>query len=179
MSVCIRCGSKMLSTGVCSNPMCGCRVKYVYYGSDIVVTSPDAKPRRFTKDFGYGFYVTSIKGQAEIWAHKKHRRVGVVSVYEYTELPEYSKKVFSKMTDEWLDFIVDCRLGLSHKYDIVEGPMADDIIYAAVNDYIEGVISRKAFWALCEFRHPTHQIVLCNDAVIKGSLKFIESYEVR
>ncbi len=32
------------------------------------------------------------------------------------------------MTDEWLDFIVSCRSGISHGYDIVEGPMANDTI---------------------------------------------------
>lgn len=32
------------------------------------------------------------------------------------------------MTEEWLDFIVDCRSGKSNSYDIVEGPMADDFI---------------------------------------------------
>lgn len=30
------------------------------------------------------------------------------------------------MSDEWLDFITDCRSGKVHSYDIVEGPMADD-----------------------------------------------------
>ena len=29
---------------------------------------------------------------------------------------------FPEMTDEWLEFVVDCRRGLPHKYDIVEDP---------------------------------------------------------
>ena len=40
---------------------------------------------------------------------------------------------FEEMTEEWLDFIVDCRMGKSHDYDIVEGPMADDTIFLNVN----------------------------------------------
>ena len=36
--------------------------------------------------------------------------------------------MFEEMTEEWLDFIVSCRRGISHTYDIVEGPMADDTI---------------------------------------------------
>ena len=32
------------------------------------------------------------------------------------------------MTDEWLDFIIDCRSGKTHSYDIVIGAMADDQI---------------------------------------------------
>ena len=62
------------------------------------------------------------------------------------------------MSDEWLDFIADCRSGKLHRYDIVEGPMADDTIWNYVNDYIRGMISKKQFWALAEFKYPTHQI---------------------
>jgi len=62
------------------------------------------------------------------------------------------------MTDEWLDFIAKCRQGVLHNYDIVEGPMANDTVWNFVNDFIAGRISRKAFWALAEFKYPTHQI---------------------
>jgi hypothetical protein len=62
------------------------------------------------------------------------------------------------MSDEWLDFIAACRSGKTHSYDIVEGPMANDTIWNYVNDFIVGNISRKQFWALAEFRYPTHQI---------------------
>ncbi|ERI65785.1 hypothetical protein HMPREF1548_06392 [Clostridium sp. KLE 1755] len=36
---------------------------------------------------------------------------------------------FESMTDEWLDFIAACRKGEMHRYDIVEGPMANDTIW--------------------------------------------------
>ncbi len=62
------------------------------------------------------------------------------------------------MSDEWLDFITQCRSGETHRYDIVEGPMANDTIWNYVNDFIAGKINRKQFWALAEFRYPTHQI---------------------
>jgi len=65
------------------------------------------------------------------------------------------------MTDEWLDFIADCRRGIEHFYDIVEGPMANDTIWDYVEDFFRGAISRAAFWELAKFRHPTHQIVFC------------------
>ena len=67
-------------------------------------------------------------------------------------------KEFKEMTEEWLDFIVDCRRGIAHSYDIVEGPMADDTIYNYIQNYIDGKISRAAFWELAKFNHPTHQI---------------------
>ena len=66
---------------------------------------------------------------------------------------------FPEMTDEWLEFVVDCRRGLPHKYDIVEDPMADDQVWDYVADYTAGTISKEAFWALVKFKYPTHQIV--------------------
>ena len=62
------------------------------------------------------------------------------------------------MSDEWLDFIAQCRSGKTHNYDIVEGPMADDTVWNYVNDFLTGQISRKQFWVLAEFKYPTHQI---------------------
>ena len=73
------------------------------------------------------------------------------------------------MTEEWLDFIIQCRRGKEHNYDIVEGPMADDEIFNYINDYMNGVISREAFWALAKFKYPTHQVCFCSN----DSLKYI------
>ena len=56
------------------------------------------------------------------------------------------------MTEEWLDFIVSCRLGHSHNYDIVEGPMADDTIFNYVQNFVDGN-QREAFWALAKFKN--------------------------
>ena len=71
------------------------------------------------------------------------------------------------MTEEWLDFIADCRRGREHNYDIVEGPMADDTIWDYVESFIEGEISREAFWALAKFKYPTHQMVFCSEKSLK------------
>ena len=62
------------------------------------------------------------------------------------------------MTDEWLDFIAECRAGKIHPYDIVEGPMANDTVWNYVNDFIQGTITREQFWVLAKFKYPTHQI---------------------
>ena len=65
---------------------------------------------------------------------------------------------FDEMSDEWLDFIAQCRDGQIHDYDIVEGPMADDTIWNFVNEYLNGNISREVFWEYAKFKHPTHQM---------------------
>lgn len=74
---------------------------------------------------------------------------------------------FEKMTEEWLQFVVNCRRGIEHSYDIVEGPMADDQIWDYVEDFMSGNISRAAFWELVKFKYPTHQIVFCTETALK------------
>lgn len=36
--------------------------------------------------------------------------------------------------------------------------MADDTIYNYLQNYLDGKISRSAFWELVKFKYPTHQI---------------------
>ena len=71
------------------------------------------------------------------------------------------------MTEEWLQFVVDCRRGIEHNYDIVEGPMADDQIWDYVEDYMAGNIKKSAFWELVKFKYPTHQIVFCTEQSLR------------
>ena len=82
------------------------------------------------------------------------------------------------MTEEWLDFIVQCRLGKSHDYDIVEGPMANDTIFNYLQNFVDGKISREAFWALAKFKHPTHQISF-HTARALTTLSFVKGSVVR
>ena len=80
------------------------------------------------------------------------------------------------MTEEWLDFIINCRNGEEHDFDIVIGAMADDQVYNYIIDLMSGQITREAFWELAKFRHPTHQIAFCTDKAL-GCLKFVKSEE--
>ncbi len=81
------------------------------------------------------------------------------------------------MTEEWLDFIVACRTGKAHDYDIVEGPMADDTIYNYVQGFIDGKFSRAAFWELAKFKYPTHQISF-HTARALTTLRFLKGVQV-
>ena len=71
------------------------------------------------------------------------------------------------MTEEWLGFVVNCRRGKEHEFDIVDGPMADDQIWDYVEDYMTGAISKAAFWELVKFKYPTHQMVFCTEEALK------------
>ena len=132
----------------------------LFHGSNVVVDQPKIITDGYYKDFGYGFYCTNLEKQAKRWALvKQHGHV--VNVYDYLENKSLNILVFDEMTDEWLDFVVDCRRGIEHNYDIVEGPMADDQIWNFVEGFMEGRVSRDAFWELVKFNYPTHQIVFC------------------
>ena len=150
-------------------------MQIIYYGSNCIIEKPEIRMTKYNKDFGMGFYCTILKEQAIKWAKKYDN--GIVNFYEYKENTNLKTKEFTVMSEEWLDFIINCRNGKKHNYDIVIGAMADDQVYNYINDYINGNISREAFWELAKFNHPTHQIAFCTEEALK-SIKFVESIEV-
>ena len=137
----------------------------VYHGSNVEVPVPRILQNGFYKDFGYGFYCTSYEKQAKRWAMTR-KGESILNRYEYRLHPDLKVLSFVEMTDEWLDFVVDCRRGIEHAYDIVEGPMADDQIWNFVEGFVAGRIPREAFGGLVKFNYPTHQIVLCTEAAL-------------
>lgn len=146
----------------------------LYHGSREVVEFPEIRVQKFHKDFYWGFYCTVIEEQAVRWA-TRFGKGGIVNVYTFDETVRLSIKRFPEMSDEWLDFIAACRTGQPHDYDVVEGPMADDTIFNYVQSFLDGEISREAFWALAQFKHPTHQISF-HTAKALAALKFERSY---
>lgn len=148
----------------------------VYHGGYKAVLKPEIRIGRNTKDFGNGFYCTIIKEQAQRWAKRYDTKV--VSIYDVRLDSSMAIKEFKEMTDEWLDFIVNCRSGKSHEYDIVIGAMADDQIYNYISDYIDGTITREQFWVLAKFKYPTHQINFCTQKALK-CLKYRGYEEVK
>ena len=138
----------------------------VYHGSYTSVTNPKIIIGRNTKDFGVGFYCTILREQAERWA----KRYDTPFVSAYTVRMNTSLNI-------WLDFIVDCRYGKPHNYDIVIGAMADDQIYNYIADYMDGILTREQFWIMAKFKYPTHQINFCTEKALE-CLEFVSSREV-
>lgn len=129
----------------------------LYHAGKQIIEYPEIRKTKYTKDFSWGFYCTNNMQQAVRWANRGPG-TPIINQYIYKENKDLNILKFPNMTDEWLDFIALCRSGKTHKYDIVEGPMADDTVWNYVNDYLAGLISRKQFWVLAEFKRPTHQI---------------------
>ncbi len=148
----------------------------LYHGSIHVVKVPEIRVSKYNKDFYYGFYCTNIENQAVRWA-VRYMGQGIINEYEYTPDDTLKTLAFAEMTEEWLDFIVSCRLGKSHEFDIVEGPMANDTIFNFVQNFVDGKISRAAFWELAKFKRPTHQISF-HTAKSLTSLTFIGGHKV-
>lgn len=128
----------------------------VYHGSYTIVRHPKIIKGRNTKDFGPGFYCTVIREQAERWARRYD--TPIVNVYTVRLNTDLHILEFKEMTEEWLDFIIHCRHGIPHRYDIVIGAMANDQIYNYIADYMDGILTRDQFWSLARFKYPTHQI---------------------
>ena len=147
----------------------------IYHGSTVIVENPEIRIEKFNKDFYFGFYCTVMEQQAIRWATRFGD--GIVNVFEY--VPNDSLKIlkFEKMTEEWLDFIIACRSGTPHDWDVVEGPMADDTIYNYIQEFQDGKISREAFWTLAKFRYPTHQIYFNTKKALE-TIKFKEARKV-
>lgn len=146
----------------------------VYHGGYKAVERPEIRIGRNTKDFGNGFYCTVIKEQAQRWAKRYNTKI--VSIYDVRMNSSLDIKEFKDMSEEWLDFIIDCRSGKPHSHDIVIGAMANDQIYNFISDYIDGVITREQFWIMAKFKYPTYQINFCTEEALK-CLKY-RGYEV-
>lgn len=142
----------------------------VYHGTDCEIRQPKVIRAKRTKDFGLGFYCTTIYGQAKRWAMRY--KTPMVNLYCATLTEDLNVLEFPSTTEEWLDFIVACRNGKEHPYDVVIGPMADDQIYNYINEFISGRISRDVFWALIRFNYPTHQIAFCTKKAL-NCLKYV------
>ncbi len=147
----------------------------IYHGGYCAIQIPEIIPGKYTKDFGNGFYCTELKEQAVRWARRYD--TPVVSMYDFKIEPDLNLLHFTEMTEEWLDFIVNCRNKIDHNYDIVMGAMANDQVYNYISDYISGILTKEQFWVLAKFKYPTHQINFCTPEALK-CLSFITSEEI-
>ncbi len=148
----------------------------LYHGSKEIIEFPEIRITKYNKDFYYGFYCTVLSEQAKRWA-VRYTGTGIINQYLYK--PNSTLKIlkFEDMNEEWLDFIVECRLGKKHSYDIVEGPMANDTIFNYIQNFVDGKISRAAFWELAKFKKPTHQISFHTISALT-TLEFKKGYEI-
>ena len=134
----------------------------LYHGTNVEFDEIDLRQSNKYKDFGQGFYLTDIRGQAIELAQKRAVRDGgypVLQEYEFDEsyLADRDLKVlrFERPTKEWAEFIYKNRsrkISFTHDYDIVFGPIADDGVAYLLDRYEEGSFSLEELARELEYK---------------------------
>ena len=159
----------------------------LYHGTTLEVREPKIIAREAGRDFGFGFYTTDIKEQAERWAIRRarmaSRRAGppaqaIVNAYEWDEGADLKIKRFEGASMEWLDLVVRCRADKDHihGYDVVIGKIADDDVGETVSFVVHGVMRREDALERLRFDRINNQIAFCTERAL-SSLTFLSVYE--
>lgn len=157
----------------------------VYHGSITTVDKPDVNHSYRPLDFGKGFYVTSVREQAERWGKRKAALFGsekaIINVYEMQGLMDGLRvKTFAPDLMEWIDFVCECREGKTGymDYDLICGKVADDRVFRVVDMYHTGIWDKER--ALKEIKvYPAYdQIAFITQDAIERLLKFKSFQEV-
>ena len=134
----------------------------LYHGSNMAIVEIDLDKCKPFKDFGRGFYLTTIEEQALLMAGRTSRIFsGLPTVTTFTldekalSAGTLSIKRFDEPTLEWALFVLNNRnrnfteitnknCNQDNKYDIVVGPIANDDIALLLRTYTRGYIDGKA-----------------------------------
>lgn len=149
----------------------------LYHGTNAVIQNIDLNESRVGKDFGLGFYLTPDKQVAQRQAERKFEQYGVgnACVYEYIfdDNAQQSLKVlhFDSYTMEWARFVLMNRKKRTrtqiHDYDIVIGPIADDVIGYQIRRVEEGIITEEQFLDEIKYHTVTIQYMFATDKAVQ------------
>lgn len=157
----------------------------VYHGSTEIIKQPDVLHSYRPLDFGQGFYVTTVKEQAERWARRKaglHKgRPAIVNCYQMADdIGDLRQKTFSEDLMEWIDFVCKCRDGNTEykDYDLISGKVANDKMFRVVDLYHTGIWDKER--ALKEIKvYPNYdQIAFITQRAIDKMLIYDSCFEV-
>lgn len=161
----------------------------LYHGSPAKVEKPLVHLGRSDLDFGQGFYLTSLKEQAESWAvvicsRKKSNPTPWLNKYKFDMDGAISQGYrllrFDSYNREWLDFIANSRRGNYpwKEYDIIEGGVADDRVFNAIENYLNGQADVDFTLKQLAYHKPNHQICLLNQQMVDQYLHYLSSEPV-
>lgn len=155
----------------------------LYHGSYLEIQAPDLKHSRNNVDFGHGFYTTPIYEQAVKWCRKFKRRGknGIVSRYNFNEkaLQELKILKFDSYSEEWLNFILNCRTGSDlTDYDIVIGGVANDKVFNTVELYFDNLIDKKEAIRRLRYEKPNLQICFRSQKALDEYLHYEGSEQI-
>lgn len=155
----------------------------LYHASTDIIEKPDTLHSRDALDFGRGFYLTSIREQAERYAERftKRGKEAFINEYELDDVtPGFIIKTFPKYDEEWLDYVTLCRKGLipDDKYDAVAGGIANDKVFNTVDLYFSNIISKADALGRLQYETPNHQLCILNSQMLDRHLHFIKAERV-
>ena len=150
----------------------------VYHASYTVIVKPDINHSRVNTDFSKGFYLTTLKQQATLWANRMlfKYNTSFINEYEFNEnmLNKYKVLKFDSYNKKWLDFVMKCRKGIDKSnYDIVIGPVADDKVYDTINLYLEKLIDEKETLKRLKSKKINNQICIRNQDTLNSLITFV------
>jgi len=145
----------------------------LYHGSNEEIKNVDLTRCKPYKDFGRGFYLTTIEEQARLMAKRTTRIFSgspVVTMFEFDDVCEINLvvKVFDVPSAEWALFVLNNRnrdfsdfadenCNHDSKYDIVKGPVANDDIALLFRTYTNGYIDLESLVKGMKYRKLSDQ----------------------
>ena len=141
----------------------------LYHGSNVDIDKIDLSKGHINKDFGKGFYLTTLPQQAMEMAKRKARQfldakpIVTTFLFDENELTsgELNVKVFLTVSEEWAMFILQnrkaSRTGFHHDYDIVVGPVADDSVVQQLDLFEMGLITLSQLVEALRYRNINNQ----------------------
>jgi hypothetical protein len=151
----------------------------LFHGSNRDFSKVDLAMSKDRRDFGKGFYTTTIKEQAQQWGYNMFNRLGGdgIFLYEFEFSPsgDLLSKQFPGISDEWFDFILANRTlgGLQHNFDFIQGPVANDKTFLTITGFIDGIFSREEAMRRLRFSKSNDQVSLHTERAI-AMLKLLD-----
>ncbi|ACD53049.1 hypothetical protein ST12_11860 [Clostridium botulinum] len=138
----------------------------LFHGTNTVFDKIDLKRSKDKRDFGKGFYTTTLEAQSKSWAQNMFIRYGGSGIYvmkfKLKDISDLKVKEFKGLDEEWLNMIKNNRLngGIQHDYDVVIGPVADDNTMRTVALYVDGIYNESMAIEQLKFSKSNNQVSL-------------------
>lgn len=148
----------------------------LYHGTNVAFEKIQLNKCLPHKDFGKGFYLTSVKKRALERALDKCDKMGegvpVIQSYEIdtNQLADLNVIRFDTMDKAWLDFILknrDRKKKDGHNYDVVIGPVADDGVITSISLFEAHVIDEETLMKRLKYPKPYIQYAFCTQKAVE------------
>lgn len=161
----------------------------LYHGSNVDIKTIDLSKCSPNKDFGRGFYLTTIKEQAQRMALRVARMYGgspCINEYSFDDkvlsLNDLNIRRFNGPSEEWAQFVITNRNykriknisednNIDNRYDIVIGPIANDDLALLFRQFSDGLISVETLVKEMKFKKLTDQYSFHTERAIAHLVK--------